>query len=88
VEEYVVLRGEEQAGRARIFFVDEAHFPADVELRSQWMLRGEPALVGSSSPRMGEKVTYFSAVCLKTGEVEVMQIEGNSNAETSVAFLK
>lgn len=88
VGEYVVLRSQAQAGKAKIFFVDEAHFRADVELRSQWVLRGEPALVDSSSPRMGEKVTYYSAVCLETGEVEVMPIEGNSNAETSVAFLK
>jgi len=88
VGEYVMLRREAQAGKAKIFFVDEAHFRADVELRSQWVLRGEPALVNSSSPRMGEKVTYYSAVCLETGEVEVLPIEGNSNAETSVAFLK
>ena len=31
VGEYVVLRSEAQAGRAKIFFVDEAHFRADVE---------------------------------------------------------
>ena len=88
VGEYVVLRSEAQAGKAKIFFVDEAHFRADVELRSQWVLRGEPALVDSSSPRMGEKATYYSAVCLETGEVEVMSIKDNSNAETSVAFLQ
>jgi len=63
VGEYVMLRREAQTGTAKIFFVDEAHFRADVELRSQWVLRGEPALVSSSSPRMGEKVTYYSAVC-------------------------
>lgn len=88
VGEYVVLRSEAQAGRAKIFFVDEAHFRADAQLRSQWVQRGEPAWVDSSSPRLGEKATYYSAVCLETGEVEAMSIEGNSNAETSVAFLK
>lgn len=88
VYEYGALRREARAGKAKIFFVDEAHFRADVELRSQWVLRGEPALVDSSSPRMAEKATYYSAVCLETGEVEVMAIEGNSNAETSVAFLR
>jgi transposase len=88
VGEYVVLRSAVQAGKAKIFFVDEAHFRADVELRSQWVLRGEPAWVDSNSPRLGEKATYYSAVCLETGEVEVMSIDGNSNAETSVAFLK
>lgn len=88
VEEYVALRMEAQAGNAKIFFVDEAHFRADVELRSQWVLRGEPALIDSNSPRMGEKATYYSAVCLETGEVEAMPVEGNTNAETSVAFLK
>lgn len=88
VREYVALRNMAQGGKAKIFFVDEAHFRADVELRSQWVLRGEPALVDSSSPTFGEKATYYSAVCLETGEVEVMPVEGNTNAETSVAFLK
>ena len=51
------------------------------------MLRGEPALVNSSSPRYGEKASYYSAVCLETGEVEWMDLEGNSNSGTSAAFL-
>jgi len=55
VGEYVVLRSGDQAATAKIFFVDEVHFRADVELRSQWMLLGEPALVDRSSPRMGGK---------------------------------
>ena len=42
----------------------------------------------STSPRRGEKVSYYSAVCLETGEVEVMELEGNSNAATSAAFLR
>ena len=73
---------------ARIFFADEAHFQADADLRGKWVLRGEPALVDSTSPRRGEKVSYYSAVCLETGEVEVMELEGNSNAATSASFLK
>ena len=88
VREYAALRAEAQLSGAKIFFVDEAHFRADVELRSQWVLRGEPALVDSTSPRFGEKATYYSAVCLETGEVLAMPVEGNTNAETSVAFLK
>jgi len=35
VREYAVLRAEAQVSGAKIFFVDEAHFRADVELRSQ-----------------------------------------------------
>ena len=42
----------------------------------------------STSPRWGEKASYYSAVCLETGEVEVMEVEGNSSAVTSVAFLQ
>ena len=42
----------------------------------------------STSPRYGEKASYCSAVCLETGEVEWMGLEGNSNSATSVAFLK
>jgi transposase len=42
----------------------------------------------STSPRYGEKASYYSAVCLETGEVEAMALEGNSSADTSVTFLK
>ena len=49
--------------------------------------RGQ-ALVDSSSPRYGEKASYYSAVCLETGEVEWMELEGNSNSGTSAAFLR
>ena len=37
----------------------------------------------STSPRYGEKASYYSAVCLETGEVEWMELEGNNNSETS-----
>ena len=87
VAEYAALWEEAHRSGARIFFADEAHFRADAELRGKWVLKGEPALVDSSSPRYGEKASYYSAVCLETGEVEWMELEGNSNSETSAAFL-
>ncbi len=31
------------------------------------MLKGEPALVDSTSPRSGEKASYYTAVCAETG---------------------
>ena len=61
---------------------------AALDMRGKWVLKGEPALVDSSSPRRGEKASYYSAVCLETGEVEWMELEGNSNGESSVAFLR
>ena len=85
--EYAALREEARRTGARIFFADEAHFRAYAELRGKWALRGEPALVESTSPRYGEKASYYSAVCLETGEVEWMELEGNSNSGTSAAFL-
>ena len=88
VAEYAALREEAKRSGGKIFFADEAHFRADAELRGKWVLRGEPALVNSSSPRYGEKASYYSAVCLETGEVEWMELEGNSNAGTSSAFLR
>jgi transposase len=87
VREYALLWAAAQATGAKIFFVDEAHFYADADLRGKWALKGEPALVDSTSPRWGEKASYYSAVCPETGQVEAMEVEGNSNAETSVAFL-
>src|SRR5215208_2900203 len=88
VREYALLRAAAEASGAKIFFVDEAHFYADADLRGKWVLTGEPALVDSTSPRRGEKASYYSAVCLETGEVEVMELDGNSTAETSAAFLR
>ena len=70
VSEYAALWEEAYRSGAKIFFADEAHFRADAELRGKWVLRGEPALVDSTSPRYGEKASYYSAVCLETGEVE------------------
>ena len=52
------------------------------------MLKEKPALVDSTSPRRGEKASYYSAVCLETGEVEVMGLAGNSNAATATTFLR
>ena len=85
--EYAALREEMGRTGGKIFFADEAHFRADAELRGKWVPRGEPALVDSTSPRYGEKASYYSAVCSETGEVEWMELEGNSNAGTSGAFL-
>ena len=63
-------------------------------LPSEESVRGSdrPAFIncsksGLDQPRYGEKVSYYPAVCLETGEVEWMELEGNSNSETSAAFL-
>ena len=76
VAEYASLWKEAGRTGVKIFFADEAHFRADAELRGKWVLRGEPALVDSTSPRRGEKASYYSAVCLETGEVEWMELDG------------
>ena len=88
VAEYAALWEEAYRSGAKIFFADEAHFRADAELRGKWVLRGGPALVDSSSPRYSEKASYYSAVCLETGEVEWIEQEGNSKSETSATFLR
>jgi transposase len=88
VAEYAALRREAGATGAKHLFVDEAHFYADADLRGKWVLKGEPALVDSTSPRWGEKASYYAAVCLETGEVEALPLLGNSSAETSAAFLR
>ena len=75
VAEYAVLREEAGRSEARIFFADEAHFRAAAELRGKWVRKGEPAMVDSTGPQHGEKASYYSAVCLETGEVEWMEPE-------------
>ena len=88
VDRYIAVRREAERQGAKIFFVDEAHFRADADLRGIWVLKGEPALVDSTSPRLGEKVTYYSGVCLESGEVEQMEVSDTGTAETSVTFLQ
>ena len=70
----------DQSGRTggKVFFAGGAHFRADAGLRGKWVLRGESALVDSTSPKYGEKASYYPAVCLETGEAEWMEVEGNS----------
>ena len=87
VAEYAALRNVAQRTEVRIFFAEGAHFRADAELWGKWVLKGQPALVDSTSPQHGEKASYYSAVCLETEEVEWMELESKSNAGTSAAFL-
>jgi hypothetical protein len=88
VEEYAARRAAAALTGAKHFFADEAHFSADADLRGLWVLKGTEAQVDSCSPRYGEKASYYSAVCPQTGETAAMPLEGNSTAETSVAFLR
>ena len=48
VLQYSQIREEAERIGAKIFFVDEAHFRADADLRGKWVLKGEPALVDST----------------------------------------
>jgi len=88
VEDYAALLVEAQAAGAKIFFVDEAHFRAGGDLHGKWVLKGHPALVDSTCPRWGEKASYYSAVCLETGETAYMELTGTSSSATSAAFLR
>ena len=78
VAEYAALRDEAGRTSAKTFFADEAHFRAKAELRGKGVPRGKPALVDSNCPRYGEKASYYSAVCLETGEVEWMDASAGS----------
>ena len=50
VGEYAALTAAARRTGVKIFFADEAHFRADADLRGKWVLKGEPALVDSTSP--------------------------------------
>ena len=88
VVEYSALGEEAERTGAKLFFAGKAHFRAEAELRGKWVLKGEPALVESTIPKYGEKASYYSTVCLETGEVEWMQLAGNIDSATSLVFLK
>ena len=85
---YAELLAEAQQVGAKVFFADEAPFRADADLRGEMGTQRRASAGRFDQPSVGEKASYYSAVCLETGEVELMELEGNSNAETSTAFLK
>ena len=87
VAEYAFLVEE---AREKIFFADEAHFRADAELRGKWVLKGEPALVDSNQPKVRRQgqLLFGGVPGDGRGGVEWMELDGNSNSETSVAFLE
>ena len=53
--EYAALMVAAARTGTKVLFADEAHFQADADLRGKWVLKGEPVLVDSTSPRRGEK---------------------------------
>ena len=87
VAEYATLSDEARRPGAKIFFADEAHFRADAELRGKWVLRGEPALVDSTSPLRREGQLLFGGMLGDWGG-GVDGTEGNSNSGTSAASFK
>ena len=70
--EYAAFWDQSVRTGGKVFFADETHFRADAELQGKWVLRGELALLDSNSSSYREKASYYSAVCLETGEVEWM----------------
>ena len=49
----IALKAATRRTGAKIFFADEARFPADGGLRARWVLKGEPALVDSTRAAIG-----------------------------------
>ena len=78
VAEYAALGEEAQLTGAKVFFVGEARFRADAVLRGKWALRGEPALVDSTSPKYGGEGQLLLGGVLETGEVEWMGASAGS----------
>ena len=49
----IALKAATRRTGAKLFFADEARFPADGDLRGQWVLNEEPALVDSTRTAIG-----------------------------------
>ena len=94
--EYAALPNEVGRTGGKIFFAGEAHFRADAELRGKWALKGEPA------PRFHEGRLWWTrpARAMAKRPATTRQCawrpvrwsgwswKGNSNSETSAAFLE
>ena len=55
VLQYSQIREEAQESGAKIFFVDEAHFRADADLRGKWVLQGRACAGGLHQSPVGRE---------------------------------
>jgi len=85
-----ILKSLHQRAKATLFGQCPANLGKDHVIRTPFPVQpgGTPDLVDSTSPQLGEKATYDSAVCLETGKTSSMSVQTNCTAATWVAFLE
>jgi transposase len=70
-----------------LVYVDEAHIHQDADLGHLWSLRGERAWVGSTSPGLKAKATFYGLYAYNEGQAHIWPQE-RANGEITVEVLK
>lgn len=74
-------------GEKTLVFMDPAHIHLDCDLGFGWAPKAARLLVGSRSPRLSERVTFYGAYVYNEGSVRIWPYE-RANAATTVEVLE
>jgi transposase len=74
-------------GRETLVFIDEAHIHQDADLGYTWSRRGERFYIGSSSPGLSARVSFFGAYVVGDVRAYVWPAE-RANGTTTIDMLE
>lgn len=74
-------------GKHLLVYVDEAHIHQDADLGYMWSERGRRAWVGSTSPGLSAKASFYGFYAYNEGQVHIWSSE-RANSEITIGMLK
>jgi transposase len=70
-----------------LVYIDEAHIHQDADLGHIWSVRGSRAWVGSTSPGLSAKATFYGVYAYNEGQVHIWPSE-RANSDITVGMLE
>jgi transposase len=86
LEQLQPLLQDAQHDRHRLVYLDEAHIHQDAGLGYGWSARGQRFWIGSHSPRLADKLSFYGLYLYNEGEVRLWPY-ARANAEHTIDVL-
>ena len=87
VEQVRDLLAGAQRDRHRLVYLDEAHIHQDADLGYGWSARGQRFWIGSHSPRLADKLSFYGLYLYNEGEVRLWPY-ARANGENTIDVLQ
>ena len=87
VEQVQDLLAGAQRDRHRLVYLDEAHIHQDADLGYGWSARGQRFWIGSHSPRLADKLSFYGLYLYNEGEVRLWPY-ARANGENTIDVLQ